>query len=184
MIMNFKLFKLRVKIAYYFLTGKINRSIPQLELSHEGHDSRKVLFMFPLDEPSFRVAAYSFRNLGQSAKDLNDYTYLVKEEFNHLFTNRKGEIKLLKSSLKKPHKISTMSAVLNNLRSSEYDMVIDLNTEFHLDASRILSHIPARLKVGFCSNFSDLFYNIQLDVSKSGITENGYHKVHTMLEAL
>jgi hypothetical protein len=61
-------------------------------------------------------------------------------------------------------------------------MVIDLNTIFYLDASRILSLIPAKMKVGFKSRFSDLFYNIQLDVSKSGIAENGYHKVQLMLE--
>jgi len=40
----------------------------------------------------------------------------------------------------------------------------------------------AKMKVGFKSYFSDLFYNIQLDVSKSGIAENGYQKVQLMLE--
>ena len=68
------------------------------------------------------------------------------------------------------------------MKLGKFDMVIDLNTKFYLDASRILSLIPAKMKVGFKSHFSDLFYNIQLDVSKSGIAENGYNKVQLMLE--
>ena len=37
------------------------------------------------------------------------------------------------------------------------------------------------IKIGFKNLFSDKFYNIQLDISKTGIMERGYKQVHTML---
>ena len=180
--MNFKLFKLRIKIFYYSIRGKIQKQIPQVDLESNGHDAKRILLMFPFDEPSFRVAAFSFRRLGSETQSENHYTFLIKDTFKPLFHIRRGETIILISDPKNPGKIKSEDSIVNVLKLSDFDMVIDLNTIFYLDASRILSLIPAKMKVGFKSRFSDLFYNIQLDVSKSGIAENGYHKVQLMLE--
>ena len=180
--MNFKLFKLRTKIFYYSIFGKIQRQIPQLELESQGHNSKRILLMFPFDESLFRVAAFSFRGLGSEKKADSHYTFLIKDTFKPLFKIQQGETIILISDPKKPSKIKSEDSIINVLKLSNFDMVIDLNTNFYLDAARILSLIPAKMKVGFKSHFSDLFYNIQLDVSKSGIAENGYHKVQLMLE--
>lgn len=180
--MNFKLFKLRTKIFYYSFIGKIQQQIPQLDLELQGHDSKRILLMFPFDEPSFRVAAFSFRGLGSERQSKNNYTFLIKDSFKPLFHIRRGETIILISDPKDPSKIKSEDSIINVLKVMDFDMVIDLNTNFYLDASRILSLIPSKMKVGFKSRFSDLFYNIQLDVSKSGIAENGYQKVQLMLE--
>ncbi len=180
--MNFKLFKLRIKIFYYSIMGKIQKQIPLVDLESNGHDAKRILLMFPFDEPSFRVAAFSFRRLGSEIQSENHYTFLIKDTFKPLFHIRRGETIILISDPKNPGKIKSEDSIVNVLKLSDFDMVIDLNTIFYLDASRILSLIPAKMKVGFKSRFSDLFYNIQLDVSKSGIAENGYHKVQLMLE--
>jgi hypothetical protein len=180
--MNFKLFKLRTKIFYYSFIGKIQQKIPQLDLELQGHDSKRILLMFPFDEPSFRVAAFSFRGLGSERQSENNYTFLIKDSFKPLFHIRRGETIILISDPKDPSKIKSEDSIINVLKVMDFDMVIDLNTNFYLDASRILSLIPSKMKVGFKSRFSDLFYNIQLDISRSGITENGYQKVQLMLE--
>ena len=180
--MNFKLFKLRIKILYYSFLGKIHKPIPQLDLESKGHDSKRILLMFPFDEPSFRVAAFSFRKLGKENQDENHYTFLIKDKFKSLFHIRSGETIILISDPKNPHKVKGENSIVNVLQMTEFDMVIDLNTKFYLDASRILSLVSGKMKVGFKSQFSDYFYNIQLDVSKSGIAENGYNKVQLMLE--
>ena len=180
--MNFKLFKLRTKIFYYSFIGKIQQQIPQLDLELQGHDSKRILLMFPFDEPSFRVAAFSFRGLGSERQSENNYTFLIKDSFKPLFHIRRGETIILISDPKDPSKIKSEDSIINVLKVMDFDMVIDLNTNFYLDASRILSLIPSKMKVGFKSRFSDLFYNIQLDVSRSGIAENGYQKVQLMLE--
>ncbi len=181
-IMNFKLFKLRLQIFYYLLIGKIQKKIPDISLDSSGHHSKKILLLFPFDEATFRVAAFAFRKLGSENAGNKHYTFLIKDVHKPHFHIRKGETIILISDPKNPHKIKSEDSIINVLKMGDFDMVVDLNTNFYLDASRILSLIPAKMKVGFKSMFSDIFYNIQLDVSKSGITENGYQKVHLMLE--
>ena len=180
--MNFKLFKLRIKIFYYSILGEINQNAPNINLDYKGHDSKRILIMFPFDEPSFRVAAFSFRGLGSKNSDQNHYTFLVKDSFKPLFHIRRGETVTLITDSKKPNKIKSDDSIIDVLKLSDFDLIIDLNTTFCLDASRILSLIPAKMKVGFKSHFSDLFYNIQLDLSKTKTAENGYQKVQLMLE--
>ena len=180
--MNFKLFKLRLKIYYYLFIGKIQKKIPDISLESWGHDSKKILLLFPFDKPTFRVAAFAFRKLG--IEDIQDkhYTFLIKDVHKQHFHIRKGETIILISDPKNPHKIKSEDSIINVLKMENFDMVVDLNTTFYLDASRIISILPAKIKVGFKSIFSDMFYNIQLDVSKTGIAENGYQKLHLMLE--
>ena len=45
----------------------------------------------------------------------------------------------------------------------------------------VSSLIRGDMKIGFSNEFSDLFYNIQLDISKSGIMEKGYKQINTIL---
>ena len=71
--------------------------------------------------------------------------------------------------------------ILNQLQTTQYDIIIDLNSNFHLGIARLISLLKADLKVGFATPFSDQFYNIQLDISKSGIMEKGYKQVNMML---
>ena len=100
--MNFKLFKLRTKIFYYSIFGKIQKQIPQLDLESQGHDAKRILLMFPFDEPSFRVATFSFRGLGNEEKSKNYYTFLIKDTFKPFFNIRRGETIILISDPKNP----------------------------------------------------------------------------------
>ena len=180
--MNFKLFKLHIKIKFYSLIGKINLNIPNIKVLNGRNEIKKILILFPFSEPAFRVAAYTFRKVGNGTKLRLKYVFLVNDDFKHLCGNLKAEVKVLEEISQDPNRISRNISLLNQLKKENYDMIIDLNTDFNLDASRIVSHIPARFKVGFCSKFSDMFYNLQIDLSKSGIIENGYTRICSMLE--
>ena len=83
--MDFKLFKLHTKIYYNFLLGKINNSIPKLNINSLGIElNKEILIIFPLDEKSFRVAAYSFRKL-IDYDNSSKYTLIINERFKNLF---------------------------------------------------------------------------------------------------
>ena len=43
------------------------------------------------------------------------------------------------------------------------------------------NYVKADFKVGFATHFSDRFYNIQLDISKSGIMEKGFKQINWMI---
>ena len=64
--MNVKLLKLHWLIFYWTITGRINKLDPKLTLAFTKGHAENILIVFPMDEPSFRVALYTFRELGQN----------------------------------------------------------------------------------------------------------------------
>ena len=67
------------------------------------------------------------------------------------------------------------------MQNTKYDIIVDLNPKFQLAISRLISLMKSDMKVGFLSDFSDKFYNIQLDISKSGIMEKGFKQINWIL---
>jgi hypothetical protein len=61
-------------------------------------------------------------------------------------------------------------------------MIIDLNSQFNLSLSQLISLIPSKYKVGFLSEFSDWFYNIQFNISKDSFLEKGYSQIKSLLK--
>ena len=72
----------------------------------------------------------------------------------------------------------------NNFINNGSDVIIDLNVEFHLSLSKFIAYIESNIKIGFKSKFSDYFYNLQLEIEKSGIVENSYKKIEKILKSL
>jgi hypothetical protein len=70
---------------------------------------------------------------------------------------------------------------LHTLQQNKFDIIVDLNPKFQLAISRLISLMKSDMKVGFSSDFSDKFYNIQLDISKSGIMEKGFKQINWIL---
>tara|TARA_Y100000758_G_scaffold296104_1_gene254734 strand:- start:879 stop:1286 length:408 start_codon:yes stop_codon:yes gene_type:complete len=133
-----------------------------------------------MDEPSFRVAIYTFRKLGKNDTYKRKFKFIIKEQFKDLFHIQSGDVILIRDSdytdiLKDEKK------VLSQLQNIQYDIIIDLNSHFHIGISCLISLLKADLKVGFRNTFSDKFYNIQLDIDKTGIMEKGYKQVNMML---
>ena len=178
--MSVKLLKLHWKIFFWTFTGRINKLGPRLQVTLKQGRAEKILIVFPMDESSFRVALYAFRELGQNDAYQRNYKYIIKEQFKDLFHLRSGVPILIRNSAYE-NTLSDEIQILDQLQNTQYDIIIDLNSNFHLGIARLISLLKADLKVGFTSSFSDQFYNIQLDISKSGVMEKGYKQVNMML---
>jgi len=180
MFMSPKLLKLQWRIFFWTITGRIKKihSRLQLTLSHGNHES--ALIVFPMDEPSFRVACYAFRNLGKKNGQKIKFIFLVKEQFENLFHLRMGDTMLIQHSDQNTI-LSDERLLLLALKQNKFDIIIDLNPVFHLGVARLISFLNSDMKVGFASDFADCFYNIQLDISKSGIMEKGFKQINWIL---
>ena len=178
--MSVKLLKLHCRIFYWTLLGRINKLVPRLQLRLTKGRAEKILIVFPMDEPSFRVALYSFRELGQKDTHQRSYKYIIKEQFKTLFHLRSGTNILVRNS-EHENMLSDEKQILDQLQTTKFDIIIDLNSNFHLGIARLISLLKADLKVGFSTPFSDQFYNIQLDISKSGVMEKGFKQVNRIL---
>ena len=150
----------------------------QVTLS-QGH-LETVLIVFPMDEPSFRVACYAFRDLREKDGKRRKFIFLVKEQFEDLFHLRMGDTMLIQHS-NQHTMLSDEKVVLQALKQYKFDIIVDLNPEFHLGIARLISFLTSDMKVGFVSDFSDCFYNIQLNISKSGIMEKGFKQINWIL---
>ena len=133
-----------------------------------------------MDEPSFRVACYAFRDLGKQDGRKRKFIFLVKEHFEDLFHLQMGDTMLIRNSDNYTILFDEKS-VLQELMQYKFDIIIDLNPEFHLGISRLISFLTSDMKVGFVSDFSDRFYNIQLNISESGIMEKGFKQINWVL---
>tara|TARA_B110000263_G_scaffold103499_1_gene90491 strand:- start:2320 stop:2922 length:603 start_codon:yes stop_codon:yes gene_type:complete len=180
MFMSLKLLKLRWKIFFWTMTGRIKKMQSRLQLTLSHGNPENILIVFPLDEPSFRVACYAFRDLGKNNVQKRKFIFIVREQFRELFHLRIGDSMFIKHS-DKDIILSGEKLLLQSLKQNKFDIIVDLNPKFQLAISRLISLLKSEMKVGFASNFSDQFYNIQLDISKSGIMEKGFKQINWIL---
>ena len=108
------------------------------------------------------------------------YKYIIKEQFKDLFHLHAGTPILVRNS-EYDNMLPDEKQILDQLQNTKYDIIIDLNSYFHLGIARLISLLKGDLKIGFTNTFSDKFYNIQLDISKSGVIEKGFKQVNMIL---
>ena len=180
MFMSLKLLKLRWQIFFWTITGRIQKMHSRLHLTLSQGNPESVLIVFPMDEPSFRVACYAFRDLRKKDGKRRKFIFLVKEQFEDLFHLQMGDTMFIRHSNQYTI-LSDEKLVLQALKQYKFDIIVDLNPEFHLGISRLISFLTSNMKVGFASDFSDHFYNIQLNISKSGIMEKGFKQINWIL---
>ena len=180
MFMSLKLLKLRWRIFFWTISGSIKKLHPRLQLTPGQGHSKSVLIVFPMDEPSFRVACYAFRNLGKKDEQKRKFIFLIKEQYEDLFHLQTGDTMLIPNADKYTI-LADEKTILRALYQYKFDIIVDLNPKFHLGISRLISCLSSDMKVGFASDFSDRFYNIQLNISKSGIMEKGFKQINWIL---
>ena len=180
MFMNLKLLKLRLRLFFWTITGRIKKMHSRLQLTLSQGNPENILIIFPMDEPTFRVACYAFRDLGKDNVHKKQFIFIVKEQFKDLFHLRIGNSMYINHS-DNDTIVAGEKLLLQSLKHNKFDIIVDLNPTFQLAISRFISLLNSEMKVGFVSDFSDRFYNIQLDISKSGIMEKGFKQINWIL---
>ena len=181
--MSLKLQILKAKIHLFYKTGKIGKLKSSFEISSDGLYVKNILICFPVDEASFRVAAYSFRKIKETLiKDVN-LVLLIPDSYKQLLHFNYGNIISYKIKNDKEI-IFTKEEVDKIIEGISFDMAVDLNSEFNLSISQLISLLPSTYKVGFASEFSDWFYNIQFNLSKDSFLEKGYSQIKSLLKTV
>ena len=178
--MNFNQLKLRIKIFFLLLFRRIKRKSNCIELDRSGHGSRNVLLILPFDENMFRVSAYSLRHLDVFSE--SNFFFVISDSNKDVFYRKKGETFFIHLSHNKD--VVNGSEFLKFLNKYDFDMVVNFNIDFNLSLSRHISRCNAAYKVGFKSDYSDIFYNFQLDLSRSGTIEKGFLRVKQLISSI
>ena len=133
--------------------------------------------IFPIDKNFFRVASYTYRNLPYN-KNKIIFHYIINENFSDSFSLRKGEIH--KIELDKKNNIINKNILLSTLKDINFDIIIDLNIKYEPKIEDFITQ-KSNYKIGFKHKKSDLFYNVQLDISKCEIAEKGYQQLMELI---
>ena len=145
----------------------------------ENSDIKNILLIFPLKEQAFRVALYSFRNLKRK-KNIN-YYYLINSIYKNHFHLSGNIYDIYYNQMKDRAEIDKY--FLNEIiKTKKFELIIDLNNEFLFDIAYLISNISGYYKIGFKNEYSDYFYNIQLDLPTFGVLENSYSKINMILD--
>ena len=149
---------------------KINSNI---SISNKPTLPKVILIIFPIEKDFFRVASYAYRNLPYKKNEII-FHYIINENYIDSFSLRKGEIHKMKFN--KKMNIINKDDLLIDLKSINFDIIIDLNIEYESKLEDFISQ-KSNYKIGFKHKKSDSLYNVQLDISKCGIAEKGYQKI-------
>ncbi len=181
--MSLKLQILKAKIHLFYKTGKIGKLDSSFNISSKGMHLKNVLICFPIDEASFRVAAYSFRKVRETILKDTNLVLLIPTSYKQLLHFNYG--KIVTYNIKKENDMIFSNHEIDEIsKGMSFDMIVDLNSEFNLSISQLISFLPSKYKVGFSSEFSDWFYNIQFNLSKNSFLEKGYSQIKSLLKTV
>ena len=108
------------------------------------------------------------------------YYFIINQEFQNLI-NLTGPNLFYVNYNRNKIKWCDMNDKHNIINKSSIDMVIDLNKELCFDFAKFINQLNSNVKIGFKSIYSDYFYNIQIDIGKDGVIENGFNKIQQIL---
>ena len=163
---------LKIKLFYLKSFGKINQRISRIN-TFEKTEIKKTLIIMPIIDNEYNVAKYCFRD---SFSNNSNNSFLINNTYFSSFPYKTNCLGF--TYLSKKNKLVFNDHDIDKLIKEPFDLVIDLNSTFFLDMAMIVNKLSANYKIGFKSNYSDLFYNIQFD---SKVLEIGYKKINSML---
>ena len=167
-------YSLNIKKFFTNTQPEDNKTKSNILISKKSSSPKTILVLFPFEENFFRVASYSYRNLPYD-RDNIEFHYLINRNFSDSFSLRRGNIH--KMNLDDKLNIVNKNSLLAQLNKSNFDIIIDLNISYNQKMEDFILMQDSNYKIGFKHKKSDLLYNVQLDISKSQIAENGYQKI-------
>lgn len=171
-------YSLNIKNFFNNTDSNENKVKPNISISKRSSSPKTVLVIFPFEENFFRVASYSYRNLPYDREKIN-FHYIINRNFSDSFSLRRGNI--YKMNINDKLVITNKVTLLKELNKIDFDIIIDLNVNYVQKLEDFILNQDSNYKIGFKHKKSDLLYNVQLDISKTKIAENGYQKIMELI---
>lgn len=169
--MNFKVLKLNLKISWLKFIGKLSTIKNNSNFSSATLESPRILIILPIDKSLISKSMKCISRIIDTYKNKNaNFTVIVNNNIQDKlnFYN----IKKLVFSISKNGNITNTKKIIDQIYFDKFDIIIDLNINFSFDTSMIINELRSKYKVGFVSDHSDYFYNIQLRTNKNNPSYN------------
>ena len=152
----------------------------QIKISKEGKGAKSILFFLPEKIEDAKVANY----LVKADNPISGYTisYVCNEKSKSYYpsSNRVKFITYKDDDLNYFGTIKS-EALLDQIKSMQYDALVDLNTSFCAATFMLAFELDMPLKIGFNSLIADKGYTITLERNKNTFLENNFQLIERLL---
>ena len=151
----------------------------RLAFRNGGVGLKRVIIIFTENESDIRIARYFLKSILNN--DEIDIVILGKGQLANADHND-GKVKVQKycdGDFTFWGGVKTTS--LNKLFPDPLDAIIDLNSEFNIQTAMITRFSKAALRVGFKSEHSHKFFNIEIDHKPETFVERGYISIQKLM---
>ena len=168
--MDFKLFKLNLKIAWMKAIGKLDRVNKSMDFTSTRIDSPKILIIFPIDKEQIPKSMEAISDIinSQEGRDAK-FSFIINNNIDNKMNFY--DIETLSLVVLKSGKIDNLNDILDKIFFKKFDIIIDLNIKFKIEIAMMVNELESKYKIGFASKYSDYFYNVQLKAKDTNAYE-------------
>jgi len=172
---------IRFKLFLFWKSIFNNRpKTPQIKISKEGKGVRSILFFLPEKREDAKVANY----LVKADKLIPGYTigYVCNEKSKSYYPNS-NKVKFITYKDDDLNYFGTIKseALLDQIKSIQYEALVDLNTSFCAATSMLAFELDMPLKIGFNSLIGNKTYTITLEHKENTFLENNFQLIKRLL---
>jgi len=153
---------------------------PQIKISKDGKGVSSILFFLPEKREDAKVVNY----LIKADNPIPGYTigYVCNEKSKFYYPNS-SKVKIITY---KDDDLNYFGAIksedlLDQIRSIQYDALVDLNTSFCAATSMLAFELDIPLKIGFNSIIANETYTITLERMENTFLENNFQLIERLL---
>ena len=153
---------------------------PKIKISKEGKGVKSILFFLPEKREDAKIAHY----LIKADNPLPGYTIgYVCNEKSISYYPKSINIKFIsyKDDDLNYFRIIKSEALLDQIKSIQYDALVDLNTSFCAPTSLLAFELDIPLKIGFNSLIANKIYTITLEHNENSFLENNFQVIDRLL---
>ena len=171
--------KTRGTVAWFRLGRKLVKPEITGAIRKEGRGIRTALIILPEGRNNSRIARYFLKSIYQNGE--KEVDFLMDRSLYRAFQDSLPKrVKVYQDEDFNWFRVPRPETV-ERIFDRQYEAVVDMHPAFNL-SSAYLTHLSgAPLRVGFASKFSEHFFNVEIDSSKSEFLERSYLAVQKLL---
>lgn len=152
-----------------------------LSFGHAVAGVQDILICLPENEKEFRVARYVLKSL-PAEDEHHRITYLVPKEFAPKIPLRKIDQTVVFNGESRDELGRFTGELQQQIFQRDFQAAVDLNTSFDFGTSLLCHDSQAQLRIGFASDYSHLFYNIEIEKpDEEFLLERAYRNIQRLL---
>ena len=171
--------KMRGTVAWFRLTRKLEKPDFTGAIRKGGSGVRSALIILPEGRENSRIARYFLKSIYQSGH--TEIDFLMDKSLYHTFQDSLPEsVKVYEEDELNWFRLPSQ-AMLDRILDHPYDAVVDMHPVFNLSSAYLALMSKAPMRIGFSNKFSEHFFNVEIDNSKSEFLERSYLAVQKLL---